>query len=102
MRTQIVSARTVARALADLATGAPPAAGAPIPEIAGPREEQLVELASLYAARSGDPVRVEAGGDPSDPNTAVYEGGGLLPGPGAILAGPTFAEWLAGQLEAAA
>jgi uncharacterized protein YbjT (DUF2867 family) len=102
MRTQIVSARTVARALADLATGAPPAAGAPIPEIAGPREENLVELATLYAARSGDPVRIEAAGDPADPNTAVYEGGGLLPGPDAILAGPTFAEWLAGELVAAA
>jgi uncharacterized protein YbjT (DUF2867 family) len=42
MRTQLVAARTVAQALADMATGpgpapAPGSAGTPIPEIAGPR-----------------------------------------------------------------
>ena len=102
MRTQLVSARTVARALANLAVGTPPAAGAPIAEIAGPREESLVEMATLYAAQGGDAVRVEGVSNPADPNTAPYEGGGLLPGPHATLAGPTFAEWLAGRLEAAA
>ena len=39
MRTQLVAARTVAEALADLATGPEEPSGAPIPEIAGPREE---------------------------------------------------------------
>ena len=35
-----------------------------------------------------------ASSDPSDPEPALYETGGLLPGPDAILAGPTFEEWL--------
>ena len=102
-RTQLVAARTVAEALADLATvpdSALAGAGtAPIPEIAGPREEDLVEMARLLAARRGDPVRIE-GITPADPDSALYEGGGLLPGPHATLAGPTFEEWLDSQREA--
>jgi uncharacterized protein YbjT (DUF2867 family) len=99
MRTQLVAARTVAQALADLATRpesapTPGSAGAPIPEIAGPREENLVDVARLLVARRGDPVRIEGVSDPADPDRDVYETGALLPGPHAILAGPTFAEWL--------
>jgi len=99
MRTQLVAARTVAEALADLATGpesasAPGSSGTPIPEIAGPREESLVEMARLLAARCGDPVRIEGVSDPADPDGALYEAGALLPGPDATLAGPTFEEWL--------
>ena len=99
MRTQLVAARTVAQALADLATGpesapAPGSAGAPIPEIAGPREENLVAMARLLVARRGDPVRIEGVSDPADPDRDLYETGALLPGPHATLAGPTFAEWL--------
>ena len=61
MRTQLVAARTVAEALADLATASNGAASAepPILEIAGPREERLVEMATLLAARRGDAARVE-------------------------------------------
>jgi uncharacterized protein YbjT (DUF2867 family) len=80
MRTQIVAARSVAEALADLATGPNGSGDAPILEIAGPREERLVELL----------------GDPGNPDAELWASGGLLPGPGAILAGPTFAEWLTG------
>jgi hypothetical protein len=85
--------------LADLATdpaSAPAAgsAGAPIPEIAGPREENLVDVARLLVARRGDPVRIEGVSDPADPDRDLYEAGALLPGPHATLAGPTFAEWL--------
>jgi uncharacterized protein YbjT (DUF2867 family) len=99
MRTQSVAARTVAEALAALATGPDSAAPrrrseAKIPEIAGPREENLVDLAKLLVARGGDPVRIEGVSDPADPNTEIYETGGLLPGPDATLAGPTFEEWL--------
>lgn len=96
MRTQLVGARTVAQALAGLATGPEPvlAPGSPTPEIAGPREESLVEMARLLAARRGDPVRIEAVSDPADPDSALYETGALLPGPHATLAGPTFEEWL--------
>jgi uncharacterized protein YbjT (DUF2867 family) len=99
MRIQPVAARTVARALADVATG-PESAFAvgthegPIPEIAGPRAENLIDLASLFAARRGDPVKIEGGSDPADPDRDLYENGALLPGPHAALAGPTFEEWL--------
>jgi uncharacterized protein YbjT (DUF2867 family) len=98
LRTQLVAARTVAEALADLAVESAPAPGpseAPIPEIAGPREENLVEVARLLAARRGDPVRIEGVSDPDDPDRELSETGGLLPGPHATLAGPTFEEWLA-------
>lgn len=99
MRTQLVAARTVAQALADLATGPdsaplPGSSGAPILEIAGPREESLVDMATLLAARRGDPVRIEGVSDPADPDRNLYETGALLPGPDATLAGPTFEEWL--------
>ena len=56
MRTQIVSARTVAEVVADIATsdGDP----AQIVEIAGPREEDLAQLATMLVARRGTPVKV--------------------------------------------
>jgi nucleoside-diphosphate-sugar epimerase len=68
MRTQLVAARTVAQALADLATSANGAASAqpPILEIAGPREERLVEMATLLAARRGEAARIEETNDPAD------------------------------------
>jgi hypothetical protein len=97
MRTQPVAARTVAEALADLVNGSTPApetSAATIPEIAGPREENLVDVARLLVARRGDPVRVEAVSDPDDPEQALYASGALLPGPDAVLAGPTFEQWL--------
>jgi hypothetical protein len=96
-RTQLVAARTVAEALADLATGSGPARGSPgppFPEIAGPREENFVDIAKLLVARRGDPVRIEGVSNPADPDRDLYETGALLPGPDATLAGPTFEEWL--------
>lgn len=99
MRTQLVAARTVAEALADLAT-APESAhqagsnGTPIPEIAGPREESLVEMAKLLAARRGDPIRIEGVSVPADFYGDLHESGALLPGSHATLAGPTFEQWL--------
>ena len=89
MRTQLVAARTVAEALADLAAD-PDAVPGPVLEIAGPREESLVDAARLLTAKHGDPVRIE--GVTWDP---LYEEGAALPGPEATLAGPTFEEWLA-------
>jgi uncharacterized protein YbjT (DUF2867 family) len=99
MRTQLVAARTVAEALADLATdqaSAPPpgAAQVPILEIAGPREERLVDMATLLVERRGARLKIEGVSDPADPDRELYDSGALLPGPGAILAGPTFQEWL--------
>jgi uncharacterized protein YbjT (DUF2867 family) len=99
MRIQPVAARSVAEALVDLATAeepesAPVAGPEPFWEIAGPREESLVDLAAQYVGRHGDPVKIEGVSNSSDPDRDVYETGALLPGAGAILAGPTFEEWL--------
>lgn len=108
MRTQLVAARTVAEALADMVTDpAPEPSDAPIAEIAGPREESLAEAARMLVARRGGGLRIEAVSDPDDPDSRLTASGALLPGPHASLAGPTFAEWLAtevgaGQVEAPA
>ena len=105
MRTQIVAARTVAEALAVMATGpeaefgaawAAESAGAPVPELAGPREENFASLARLVAARRGDQVQIEEV-EGTDPDSAAAADGSLLPGPHARLAGPTFEEWLTTQ-----
>ena len=90
MRTQIVAARTVAEVIADVATSDSPESV----EIAGPREESLVELATLLASRRGHPLKIEAVRNPADSDAEMQANGGLLPGPEAKLAGPTFEEWL--------
>jgi hypothetical protein len=91
MRTQLVAARTVAEALADLAVD-PSSAPGPTLEVAGARPEELTQMAKLLVARQGDSLRVEAVSDPVD--GYANESGVLLPGPDAILGGPTFEEWL--------
>ena len=98
MRIQPVAARTVAEALADLATAAAsPTLGSPsaIPEIAGQREESLVDLARQLIAHRGESLRIEGVSDPDEPG--LYEGGALLPHEHAVLAGPTFEDWLGEQ-----
>jgi len=90
MRTQLVAARTVAEALVDLAFDPDPPADGPLPEIAGPREERLVEAARLFAPE----LRVEEAISADDPDAELYANGSLLPSPHAKLAGPTFAEWV--------
>jgi uncharacterized protein YbjT (DUF2867 family) len=92
MRTQLVAARTVAEALADLAADAGSAPG-PTLEVAGPRAENLVDMAKLLVAEREESLRVEAVSDPVD--AEANESGVLLPGPDAKLGGPTFEEWLA-------
>jgi uncharacterized protein YbjT (DUF2867 family) len=100
MRTQLIAARTVAAELARMATEANGTDTEPasIPEIAGPREERLVEAARLLVSRRGDGLRVEEVSVPELLGRDVTENGGLLPGPDAMLAGPTFEEWLRQQL----
>jgi uncharacterized protein YbjT (DUF2867 family) len=98
MRTQLVAARTVAQALAELALAPEPATGpadGAVPEIAGPRAERLVEMARLVAAKRGAPERVEEVSDPDDPDRELFTTDGLLPSRHATLAGPSFEEWLA-------
>ena len=95
MRTQLVAARSVAQALADLATDSAPLPYGTAPmEIAGPRAENLVDMAAQLVAKRGERLRIESVTNPDDPDRALYESGGLLPGPKAILTGPTFEEWL--------
>ena len=89
---QLVAARTVAEALAAWPGRAE--GDTAIPEIAGPREESLVDVALLFASKHADPLRIEAVSNPDDPDDALNANGALLPGPHATLAGPTFAEWL--------
>jgi len=94
MRTQLVAAGTVAEALADLVDGADGAPrGNPVSEVAGPREENLVDVAKLQVAKHGDELEIQAGEAPDDPEH-LWAAGALLPGPIAKLAGPTFEEWL--------
>jgi hypothetical protein len=94
MRTQLVAARTVAEALVEMSIAPAPAPAVPIAEIAGPREERLVEMARLLVATRGACLRIEDASDPTDPDQAVQLSGALLPSPHATLAGPTFEAWL--------
>jgi uncharacterized protein YbjT (DUF2867 family) len=73
MQTQLVAARVVS-------------------EIGGPRPERLVDMARLLETRVEE---LPVGRD--DPDSVLAAEGGLLPGPGAIIAGPTFEEWLEQQ-----
>ena len=91
MRTQLVAARTVAEALADLAVD-PDAVPGPMLEVAGPRAENLAEMARLLVAHRALQLRIEEVKDPADGEG--YESGLALPGPGARLGGPTFEQWL--------
>jgi len=96
MRTQLVAARAVAEALADLidrANGAP--LGNPVSEVAGPREESLAEAAELLVAKRGERLQVE-GVEIADDPEGLLSAGALLPGPIAKLAGPTYEDWLNG------
>jgi hypothetical protein len=102
MRTQLVAARTVAQVAVDLATQLDAADETPMVEVAGPREERLVEAAQRLADRRGLGLRVEAVTGEHDPMIALMESGASLPSPGAILEGPTFDEWLEAEVPAAA
>jgi uncharacterized protein YbjT (DUF2867 family) len=94
MRTQLVASRSVAETMANL-VAAPTWSrqdGPPL-EIGGPRPERLFDAATLVAVRRGRPAKVELAPPEADPYAAA-DPDALLPGPGAILAGPTFADWL--------
>lgn len=93
MRTQLVSARTVAEEVVRLVTAAE-APNGEIAEVGGPRTERLVEAARLLAAKRGAPGRVEELNGTDDPDAELFATDGLLPGPHATLSGPTFEEWL--------
>jgi uncharacterized protein YbjT (DUF2867 family) len=98
-RIQPVAARAVAQALVDLATdpawaASPARSKPPFPEIAGPREETLLDLAELFVVRSGISLRIQGVTNPNDPDDKIWQDGSLLPNLQATLAGPTFEAWL--------
>jgi hypothetical protein len=51
-------------------------------------------MANFLVARHHEGLKVEGVTDPTDPLSELYESGALLPGPDAILTGPTFEAWL--------
>jgi len=61
----------------------------PLTEVAGPRREHLGVLSAAYAEHIGDAVDVVV-----VPVGDLVRNGILLPNEGALLVGPTFAEWL--------
>jgi uncharacterized protein YbjT (DUF2867 family) len=87
---QPVAAAEVGEVLAEVAAG--PALGR-APDLAGPRPEDLVDMARRVMAAKGDPVRLLATW-----RSGVFgiEAAGemLLPGPDARLARTTFDDWL--------
>lgn len=87
VRFRPIAAASVAEVLADLVDAGP---GGRVPDVAGPREESLVDLARKLDRSL---VRLPAVGRVG----RAMAGGGLLPGPDAVLRGPTFDEWLAGR-----
>jgi hypothetical protein len=44
-------------------------------------------------------VKIDGVSNPDDPDRALYESRALLPGADAILARPTFEQWLKGQVD---
>ena len=90
MPVQPVALSEVVRELLELATAAEPVGPATVVELAGPRREQLAVLVARLVRARGERDTV----DPAPVSTAMRDGA-LLPGPGAIVAGPDFAEWLA-------
>ncbi len=86
MLSQPVAVTEVARVLFELAAGE---REGELVEVAGPRTEQIADLARKVVARRGEDLTVI-------PREAFepIKNGALLPGPGAVIAGPTFDEWL--------
>ncbi|MGX7678784.1 SDR family oxidoreductase [Jatrophihabitans sp. DSM 45814] len=86
--TQPVATAEIVGLLLDLATGA---AQGDV-ELAGPRQEQLVDQARRLVSRAGSDVTVEAVAAPSS-----MANGSMLPGPDALLRGPDWETWLEQQ-----
>ncbi len=85
-RVQPVAARTVARWLVELASEA---AIGRAPDLAGPAQADLVDLARAFVRRYGLQITVTAA--PADPTIPP---GANLPTAGARIDGPTFEQWL--------
>ncbi|MEP9363333.1 NAD(P)H-binding protein [Nocardioides sp. CN2-186] len=86
--TRPVATGEIVRLLLDVATGAVEGDV----ELTGPQEENLVDQVRRLVAARGDDVIVEA-----VPAPTSLANGAMLPGPGALVRGPSFEEWLADQ-----
>ena len=88
---QPVAVAAMARVLAQMTLAKEPPAG--IAEVAGPQKERLVDMATRWAARRGEPLEVQELPDDTVDGRASRSGA-LLPGPHAAITGPTFQQWL--------
>lgn len=86
--TQPVAVSEIVRLLLDLATGARTGDT----DLAGPQQENLVDQVRELVRRSGEDLEVVAVAGP--PSMA---GGSMLPGPDAVVQGPSWREWLDAQ-----
>jgi uncharacterized protein YbjT (DUF2867 family) len=91
---QPVAACTVGEVLVELAEAAP---GGRAPDLAGPQQADLVDLAREFVELRGEAITVHPDAD----SVAGIPSRALLPGTGARIQGPTFEEWLAGDDAAA-
>lgn len=90
MRTQPVAAREVAEALVDAAEAGP---GGRVPDLGGPREEELDDLVRAYLKRTGTHKQIAKVFIPGSMGKAMRHGD-LIPKPGAAVGRQTFQEWL--------
>jgi len=86
---QPVAVDEIARVLLELATGD---RDDDVVELAGPQREHIVDLARRVVAKRGEDLTVIVRDVPGP-----MREGALLPGPDALIAGPTFDEWLSRQ-----
>lgn len=94
VRAQPIAAAAVGDALLEVAEQPVGARGL---ELAGPQQENLVEMARAFVAHHGSDLEVE----PDNQTMSGVPDGALLPGKNARITGPTFAEWLDGADAAA-
>lgn len=93
MRTQPIAIVEVAARLVDLAEAGP---AERVRDIAGPREEQLVDMMRSWAAHTGRDGWMPAFSLPGALGRAIRDGS-VLPGPDADLGSVTFEDWLMAQ-----
>ena len=84
---QPIDVAAMVEVVLDVATGT---RDGDVVEVGGPRAEHLAAMSTAYVGYEGEHVQVVAG-----PVGEAVRDGILLPGPDAVLVGPTFDEWLA-------
>ncbi len=92
MRVQTVAARSVGEVVVNLAASPPEDTTV---DVAGPAVAELVDLARAVIRRRGGSGQVVAIPVPGRAGRAMRSGA-LTPAAGALIAGPTFEEWLPG------